>query len=284
MSAAPQSDLQTNVLKALAGGGAPLAPSAIAKALPVGGRPQPDVLKRLLAQMASDGLLVQTPGTTQKYVAAPVEDWARAAVLALLATGPQTESKLKRTLTKNYEHLLADVIASLLDRGDVFRHPPLTAGGKPKYARHPADPVAYLAKDMDKLLVTVAKKGFAPDAVRAAALRHLGARADGVDAKSGETQGALLAGEEILQAMRRLEPRVDTGAAVSISRLRQALGARCDKGTFDAAVVTLAQRGVLELQSHAWPTRLNDEERDVLIANGRGGWFDSVARRRGPAS
>jgi hypothetical protein len=284
MPAAPQSDLQANVLKALAGSVAPLAPSAIAKALPVGGRPQANVLKGLLAQMAGAGLLVRIPGKTEKYVAAPIEDWARAALLALLAAGPQTEAKLKQTLTKGYEHLLGDLTASLLVGGKVFRHPPVTAGGKPKFALHPADPVAYLAKDLDKLLLTVAKKGFAPEAVRDAALRHLGATAGAVDAKLGETQGPTLAGEEILQAMRRLEPRVDTGAAVSISRLRRALEARCDKNTFDAAVVSLAQRGVLELQSHAWPTRLSNEERDALIANGRGGWFDSVARRRGPAS
>ena len=72
--------------------------------------------------------------------------------------------------------------------------------------------------------------------------------------------------------------------AVSIARLRETLSGRYDKGSFDAAMLSLLKRGILELQSHAWPARLTSEEQRELIDNGQGGWFDSAAlRRRSPA-
>jgi len=129
------------------------------------------------------------------------------------------------------------VLLTLIDGGEVFRHSPLTRAGKPKYALYPADPIAYFAKDLDKLLAAVAKKGFAPAAVRAAALLHLGATTGESDANASSSP---LTTDAILATMRRLEPRVESGAAVSIARLRDAVGAHCGKATFDTAVLSLA--------------------------------------------
>jgi hypothetical protein len=88
----------------------------------------------------------------------------------------------------------------------------------------------------------------------------------------------------LLEAMSRAEPRVHDGAAVSIGRLREMLGGGYDKKSFDEALLLLAARGVVELQSHAWPARLTPEQQKQLIDNGQGGWFDSAAlqRRKSP--
>ena len=81
MMPASASDLQTNVVKVLSAGGPPMTPPLIARALPVGGRPTLPALKKLLLQMARDGAVVRIAGRTDKYVAAPVEVWARSHLL-----------------------------------------------------------------------------------------------------------------------------------------------------------------------------------------------------------
>jgi hypothetical protein len=130
---------------------------------------------------------------------------------------------------------------------------------------------------VDKLVAAAMRKGFSASAVRVAVMRHLEEKPANADAgrKTGFDIPAEPAG--IVQAMRHLEPRVEAGAAVSISRLRRCLGDRLDKETFDVAVLSLARQAVVELQSHAWPARLTVPEQRELIDNGRGGWFDSVA-------
>ena len=262
MPVSTASDLQANILKVLSAGGSPLSSSKIAKALPVGGRPSPAVLQALLVQLAEQGVLARTPGKTDKFVASPVESWAR---------------------------------------------------GKPADGVTQPDPLPHLEKALDALLAAVEAKGFPAAAVRAAALRHLGAGPPGkaataparVPATTAPATAAPapsspsplspaplstpppvpaaaggLSPDAIIAAMGLAEPRVQDGAAVSIARLREMLGARQDKKSFDDAVLTLAKRGVLELQSHAWPARLTVEQQQQLIDNGRGGWYDSAALQR----
>jgi hypothetical protein len=207
-------------------------------------------------------------------------------LLKSLAAGPRSKAKLESVLPKSHRGRLGELLQPLLAAKQVFVHPPFGKGGS-KYALQAADPLDYFAKQVDKLLSDVAKKGFTPAAVRAAALRHLGGydtdgsegdgSESGADTHSATSRGLRAAPDSILEAMRRLEPRVESGAAVSISRLRQALGGRFDKESFDSAVLLLANRSVVELQSHAWPTRLSAGEQKELIDNGCGGWFDSLA-------
>jgi hypothetical protein len=35
----------------------------------------------------------------------------------------------------------------------------------------------------------------------------------------------------------------------------------------------------VQLQSHAWPGRLSDSEKNALIPNGRGSFFDAIGLR-----
>jgi hypothetical protein len=337
MLASSASDQQANILKVLAAGGPPLRPPQIARALPVGGRPRPGELQGLLAQLAADGRILRFPGRSDRYVAAPVENWARATLLAALLAGPQPAARLARSLGGHFSHLAAGLLESLAREGLVFRHPALKRSGRPAYALTPPDPLAYLAGALDRLLQTVADIGFSAQAVRAAALRHLSATtATAATEQDAATSAASPAGVAVaapaaaspatpvaampsqavpvqavpvqavpvpavpvqavpvqavpippaalLEAMSRAEPRVHDGAAVSIGRLREMLGGGYDKKSFDEALLLLAARGVVELQSHAWPARLTPEQQKQLIDNGQGGWFDSAAlqRRKSP--
>jgi len=292
MPASPASDLQANVLKVLSAGGPPLTPPKIARALPVGGRPPLKVLRPLLAQLAAAGRLERLPGKTERYIAAPVEAWARATLLEMLRSGPQTAAKLEKSLTVHHAHLATALLAALVGGGQVFRHPAPSKGGQPAFALTPPDPLRYLAGALDRILRTVEEQGFTPAAVRAAALRHLGASEFTTAArgagdcepkptpKATPTKAPGLSPETVIEAMGRVEPRVNDGAAVSIARLREILGAQHDKKSFDEAMLQLAARGVVELQSHAWPARLTAEQQELLIDDGHGSWFDSAALHR----
>jgi hypothetical protein len=292
MPASPASDLQANILKVLSAGGPPLTPPKIARALPVGGRPPLKLLRSLLAQMAAAGRLERLPGKTDRYIAAPAEAWARSTLLEMLRFGPQTGAKLEKSLTVHHAHLATDLLAALIDSGQVFRHPAPSKAGKSAFALTPPDPLPYLAGALDRLQRAVEEKGFAPAAVRAAVLRHLGASeftsaargAGDADAKAtpkpAPKNAAGLSPETVVEAMGRVEPRVNDGAAVPIARLRDMLGAQHDKKSFDEAMLLLAARGIIELQSHAWPARLTAEQQKLLIDDGHGGWFDSAALQR----
>jgi hypothetical protein len=131
--------------------------------------------------------------------------------------------------------------------------------------------------ELQRLIGRLAARGMAQWHIRAEMLRHLGAAAP---AAAAPPAASVDAADAILEAMHRLEPRVNEGAAVSIARLRDGLSARCDKAAFDSALLALLARGVVELQSHAWPARQTAEEKSLLIENGRGGWFDSAALLR----
>jgi hypothetical protein len=283
----PTTELRANLIKVMSIGVKPLAPAAILKALPVGGRPTSKVLKEELSRMAADGLLVRLPGKTDKYVAAPVESWAKRALLEELGSGPKTLAKLKKTLTPAGSPLWADLSASLLAAGRMFEHPPRTGSGPTLFALTPPDPAAYFAKELEKLIGGVVKRGFEVAAVRAAIVHYLGEPAHDEPAhdEPADVLAPAITAESLLAALHRLDPRVAQGATVPIGRLREHLQAQghANKPRFDSLLLSLAGRGVLELQSHAWPARLTDADREALVSNGRDGWFDSVALPRGPS-
>lgn len=280
MATASSPELNANIVKVLAAHHRPMGPAAILKALPVGGRPKPKVLKETLAQMELAGVVGSVPHHSDKYVNAPIARWVRHAVMTELASGPQTKPKLLKLVTASHAALLDDTLTALLGSGAIHEHPPLTKAGKSSYGLNPPDPIPYLARDLEKLLRTGITKGFPTAALRQALHRYFSDRDDG---RGDAADTPALSGDAVIETMRRLEPRVDHGAAVPIGKLRSALGHSNSKEVFDAALIALAAGGVLELQSHAWPERLAPDEREALVSNGHGGWFDSAALRRAGA-
>ena len=64
----------------------------------------------------------------------------------------------------------------------------------------------------------------------------------------------------------------DHGAAVSIPKLREALGAK-DKDSFDRAVLDSASRGVIDLHRHDYPAGLSPQEKEGMILDKSTGQF-----------
>lgn len=266
-------ELKANIVKVLAASQKPMAPAAILKALPVGGRPKAKALAEFLAQMESDGLLISVPHQSGKYANGPIDTWIRNAIMAAMSAAPQTEAKLLKVVTTSNAALLKVMLASLKKEGRIHEHPPLTKAGKPLFGLRQPDPIAYVGKDVDKLIAAAVGKGFPKAAIRHALIRYL-------SDQPSPPAAVTIPSDAIIAAMRRLEPRVEDGAAVPIGKLRKSLAQDFGKDAFDMAIIQLASSGILELQSHAWPERLTDAERDALISNGRGGWFDSAALRQ----
>lgn len=88
--------------------------------------------------------------------------------------------------------------------------------------------------------------------------------------------------EQILAAMPKVHPRASEGALVSIRRLRtcpELLGV--PKDVFDRAALTLAERQVVALHRHDYPSSLAPEERQQMVQDERGNCYVGIAMRVG---
>jgi hypothetical protein len=75
--------------------------------------------------------------------------------------------------------------------------------------------------------------------------------------------------QQIMDAMRDLEPGVASGALVSITALRRTLSSRfTDKKSFDQALLRLSNRLKISLHRHDFPSSLSDVEREALVTDG----------------
>jgi hypothetical protein len=276
-------ETESNVIKALATFDVQVAISAIVKCLPVGGRPSAADLRPLIDKLVADGRMLQTSSSPPKYIGAPIELWAQRAILASLAKGPQTEAKLKAKLTVPFEHALPLALKELVRAGRIFRHPPTSKAGKPAYANFPPDPAKFLSADLEKLISKVASLGFEVSEVKQSAIGLLSQsrQATGTFGSPQRNQEK----SSLLERLCALDPRVRGGASVSIRNLRASMqDVFLTKADFDETLIALAREGVIEMQSHAWPARLTETERLLLVENDRGGWFDSVALRQPPTA
>jgi hypothetical protein len=254
---------------ALARAGEPLTVTATRKALPAGRKPSVKEVEDRLGALVDAGRIYRWPGATKKFSAVEPHAFAREHVLRALTPGPLTEAEVKKQVAKAAQPLVKAALTHLVDTGVVRRHPKL--GQKVPYGLGPPDPRAYLPAAIASAFKPLLKLGFTEPALRQA-LREYVARPDG---RGGtDTVAAIFA------AMSTLNSQASRGALVYIAELRAALRGRfSDKASFDAAILALAERGEVQLQSHAWPGRLSDAEKDALIANGRGGFFDAIGRR-----
>ena len=96
---------------------------------------------------------------------------------------------MKKSLTLAHDHLYSGLVEALLRTGRIHRHPPFTRG-RSLLALDPPDVTAYVGAELDNLMNTLAAKGFAAAALKAAMLRHLGAPAPGEQLVEGNLRRA----------------------------------------------------------------------------------------------
>jgi hypothetical protein len=87
-------------------------------------------------------------------------------------------------------------------------------------------------------------------------------------------------GQLILDRMIRINSGAANGAPISISELRFALSSEItDKGSFDQAVLRLAEQNVVALQRHTFPSSLSQEERNELVTGPDGNFYTVISFR-----
>jgi hypothetical protein len=266
-----EDELDALLQAALARADEPLTVAAVLKALPAGRKPGKAEVQDRLGKLAQASRVHRWPGAAVKFSAVSPQSFAREQVLRVLAPGPLTEGEIRQQVPRSAKPLVKAALAALTDVQVVMKHPKL--GKRQPFGLGPPDALDYLPAEIDTAFKRLMKLGFEEAELQSALRRYAGGVAD-ADAPAGD--GA----QEILAAMPRLNTQASRGALVYVAQLRAALTHRFrDKESFDHAVLELARQGKVQLQSHAWPGRLSDSEKNALVPNGRGGYFDAIGLR-----
>ncbi len=78
----------------------------------------------------------------------------------------------------------------------------------------------------------------------------------------------------------RKDPR--RGPLVPVKELRQSLDGRLvDKQAFDAALLQMARDGLLSLYQHDYPASLSEHERETLVRDAEGNYYNGVSLKEG---
>jgi hypothetical protein len=286
-------DLDALLEAALARAGEPLNVAAVLKALPAGKKPAKRAVQAQLADLVQKGRIHRWPGAAVKFSAVGPQSFARDQVLRALSSGPFTEVEIKQRVHKSAKPLVKAALAALIGERVVMKHPKL--GRRVPFGLGPPDAADYLPAEIATAFKRLMKMGFTEADLHSALHRHVGGVQEKIMDAATETQSALHhhvggvqgtrvpadnGAQEILTAMPRLNSQASRGALVYLADLRAALTQQFpDKESFDHAVLELAKQGKVQLQSHAWPGRLSDSDRNALVANGRGGFFDAIGLR-----
>ncbi|MFV0443480.1 MAG: hypothetical protein ACK5Q5_07910 [Planctomycetaceae bacterium] len=169
------------------------------------------------------------------------------------------------------------LLQQLLDQHQLYRHPAVT-GKTIRYASRPIDPRDYLAAPVAKLdqdLQKLSQKLGLPATDLKAALMAL------ILPESTAASAAAVTDDEVLQALRDINPRVDTGDVVSLPELRSRLAFRFDtKQNFDRCLLGLAGRWRITLHFYNHAQAMSADERQKYVEDEQGRCYNVVSLRR----
>ena len=209
------------------------------------------------------------------YSLEPLEPIIQREVLKQLRDQPLTPAQIKKSFPTPLNRYLSIFWASLLRDRSIKWHPPLK--GKRLGLQEP-DPADFLSAEIKKLLEKGERLGFPPEdilqAIRRAAVL--------LPQKLTLPQSPEETEKIIFRAMTAIKPAAAQGALVYIPDLRKALAdAFPVKESFDRAILQLAEREKVQLQSHSLPAELTEEQRAAMIDNRRGSFFMAIGIRVG---
>lgn len=262
-------DLEALLETAIRNANAPLAMPTAIKALPAGKKANKEQVQTCIEKLVKHGRIHEWP--SNKFWGVDSESYAKEQVLQALSSGPLVEAEIKKKVPTPAKTLVKATLAALVKQGSISAHPKL--GTRKPFGLDQPDVLPYLAGEIEVAFGKLRKLGFKKDELQNALRRYAGhTQANDVSPTK--------AGDAIIAAMSRLNTQASRGALVYLTSLRAALAEHFkDKDSFDRAVLDLAKQGKVQLQSHAWPGRLSDAEKEALIANERGGFFDAIGIR-----
>jgi hypothetical protein len=255
----------------------------IRRDLPPSHRISKDQLLNRLENLLSSGRVhawAPTLGKGEKpvlpiYSLEPLEPIIQREVLMQLKDQPLTPAQIKKSFPPPLNRGLPIFLAPLLRDQSIKWHPPLK--GKRLGLQEP-DPADFLSAEIKKLLEKGERLGFPAEdifqSVRKAAVLP--------PQKTTFPHTPEQMEKIIFRAMTAIKPAAVQGALVYIPDLRKALADTFPaKESFDRAILQLAEREKVQLQSHSLPAELTEEQRAAMIDNGRGSFFMAVGIRVG---
>ncbi len=226
-------------------------------------------------------------GKALRYWDRGLNDYAQQVLLATLnAKGSLKLADLKKAVLKAAKGLsdaqFRELFERLMQERQVYEHPPISSRAKTaQFGTLPPASAPYLKAATDELRKVVTKltsAGVSLAVLSEAGMQMLRVAGLEVRAASTERSPTLDTTVDLIQLMRSIEPRAETGALVILPELRQAAG--MPKEAFDEAVLQLGRDGRLTLHRHDFPGNLGVSERDALVTDGRGNFYIGVGLRR----
>lgn len=244
--------------------------------------------KQTLERLAHEGLIRLGAGKSPTYWAPGAEQRARETMLSALAERPRTEKEflgdLKPLLGDWPPTQLKLILEQLRQEGRFYKLPPL-AGKAEILSLQPADPRDYLRGAIQGLKDAVRQlaQKLAPAGVSEqqlyTAVDELW-RPELPTPVSAPAPTALERGQLLLNRMAQIEPGAVNGALVSLRDLRRALRAEIpEKADFDQAALHLFREGRVDLTWHHHPSALSAEERDEMVTDGQGNYYNGIVLR-----
>jgi hypothetical protein len=290
--------------KTLARSSEPLPPGKIAKQLTGPFRTPRQTVADILADMAAQGRVHEfAPYRTKekRYWTRDVNDYVRETLLKLLSTKSLTRSELR----DKYKNLLKGVsdgrVTSIFNEllaGNKIQKLPSHIGTRTdRFSTRPLDVAEYTDYAIKKLAEKLGKHGVTQAQI-VAAVAATGSETPPVEvAQSGLTAPALPAPDQ--PQRERETPAADTASVRDqiLDRLREDLELNnrplakvadirrlfdfqdLSKGEFDEAVLELRRQQVIELDRHDHPESLSPEQRNELVSDGNGNFFNTISFR-----
>jgi hypothetical protein len=235
-------------------------------------------LSEVLEQLVSAGRVYRfapkAPSKQPRYWSRSVEDYAREAILDLLAQRPQTQAeilkKLKAKLQGYDERRQIELLKRLRQEKLVKILPPYLGGRTTRFGRQSPDPSDYVQDAVNK----IGKKLGLPVEEVLYAARMLPIS----NMKQPLSQKDL--SEKLLAQIMRIKLAAAAGELVPLDQLWQSLkNEGWDKASFDRTVLRLAEENRVALQRHNFPSGLGEQERSQLVADEWKNYYVGIALR-----
>jgi len=266
------------VSKALEGSAEPITVKQLRDRLTGPYKLSADTLSALLEELVFNGKIyrfaAKAPSKKPRYWSRSVEEYARDAMLDLLARRPQTEAEilkaLKTKLTGYDERRQMELLKRLRREKLVKILPPFLGGRATRFGRQPPDPCDYI---QDAFKQSGKRLGLSSEEVLYAA-RTLPVS----QLKNPRSQKDL--SDRLLAQIMRIKLAAANGELVPLDQLWRSLQKEgWDKASFDRTVLNLAEENRVSLQRHNFPHRLGDQERAQLVADEWNNYYIGIALR-----
>lgn len=310
VTSVPAADIAAVVLTTLEQAPEPLSEAKLQNALPKPYRRPPEELRQVLDDLIAQRKVFQLAPYNSKghrFWCHDLEHYARGQLARVLSeTAPLTKAEAFRRIKARVSGLSKGRVGELLDAmvrdGRARAFPPRIGGRSALYHTNTFPPTVYLipalegyAKALEKFARKVGQQGIAEDQMlqEARVLRDRAARIkEPATAPAAGPQASVHVAparplpeasesQTILDGLRQVNPGAAQGAMVSVRDLRRFLREQLpDKGSFDNAVLRLAQEGRIDLHQFGLPESLTDQQRaDELVPDGRGNYYNGIVLR-----